>query len=161
MITFSFYDEIQIAECPDNLYDLKQKIKELYILGENQIDNFLLSYINKNGDQNYIFKEEHFEQIIPDIESVIISVELIFDYKYRTIDSMVDEKYQLCDIDDDNNIQNALYDNYEDNMKTKEKKEEKKEDKIKNRQIKKKIKKMTLNIYIMEQNVIYVNAKGN
>ena len=139
MITFSFYNEIQISECPDNLYDLKQKIKELYILNENQIDNCLLSYIDKQGDKNYIFKEEHFEQIIPIIESIIIKVEIIDDYKYLTIDNIVDEEQQLYEVDKPDDEEEIQYDEDEDYIDIEEikedikevEKEDKNEDKIK------------------------------
>ena len=128
MITFSFYNEIQISECPDNLYDLKQKIKELYILNENQIDNCLLSYIDKQGYHHYIFKEEHFEQMIPIVESIIIKVEIIDDYKYLTIDNMVDEEYQLYKLDKTDDEETIQYYEDEDYYDTEEIKEVIKED---------------------------------
>ena len=131
---------------PDNLYDLKQKIKELYILNENQIDNCLLSYIDKQGDQNYIFKEEHFEQIIPIVESIIIKVEIIDDYKYQTIDNMVDEEYQLYKLDKPEYEEDFQYYEDEDFIDTEEikevikedEKEDKNEDKIEEKKDEKK-----------------------
>ena len=109
MITFSFYNEIEISECPDNLFELKQKIKELYMLSQNEIDNCVLSYIDKEGCHNYIFKEEHFEQVIPIVESIIIKVEIIDECKYITIDSMVDEEYQLYKLDKPDDKENIKY----------------------------------------------------
>ena len=142
MVTFSFYDELEISECPDNLYDLKQKIKTLYLLDENQIKDCILSYKDKKGDNNYIFNEEQFEQMIPIVESIIIKIELIDDLKYLTIDSMVDEEYPFYKIDKNINYDQIIqynedeYNIYPDDTmedeidKTEDKKEDNKEDKI-------------------------------
>ena len=127
MITFSFYNEIEISECPDNLFELKQKIKELYMLSQNEIDNCVLSYIDKEGCHNYIFKEEHFEQVIPIVESIIIKVEIIDECKYITIDSMVDEEYQLYKLDKPDDKEDIQYDGIKNYINNEEKKEDIKE----------------------------------
>ena len=142
MITFSFYNEIEISECPDNLYDLKQKIKELYMLSQNQIDNCVLSYIDKEGCHNYIIKEEQFEQVIPIVESIIIKVEIIDECKYITIDNMVDEEYQLYKLDKANDDEDIQYDEIKEYINSGEKKEDIKEDEKKDKNEEEKEEKM-------------------
>ena len=106
MVTFSFYNEVEISECPSNFYDLKEKIKELYVLNNQQMDNCLINYIDKENSVHYIFNEDQYQDIIPKIESIILNVELINDDKYLTIDDLIDE-LNLLEIKDENNTQKA------------------------------------------------------
>ena len=98
MATFTFYDEIQISECPSNLYDLKQTIKRLYTLDDCQIVDCLISY-TMNGEHKFIFKEEDYEKVIPIIEKIVIKIEISDTDKYLTIDPMIDEEYELYQLE--------------------------------------------------------------
>ena len=142
MATFSLYDEIQISQCPSNLYDLKQTIKQLYELSNTEINNSLISYC-KNDEHYYIFEEEQFQKVKSIIESIILKIELSDEDKYLTIDSTVDEKYQVYKLeneetkvsqDEDDEIIDEDYYDYENMPEMDEnevQKEEKKEDESK------------------------------
>ncbi len=112
MVTFSFYNEIQIAECPSSFYELKQKIKDLYILDEEQINNIIISYQDSNAQHQYISNEDEFEKVIPKIESIILTVELLNDVKYLTIDPSFEEEYNniyLLNLTNDNKDEDDQY----------------------------------------------------
>ena len=98
MATFTFFGEIQISKCPSNLYDLKQTIKQLYTLDDSQIEDCLISY-NMNGQHKFIFNEEDYEKIIPIIETIVIKIEISDIDKYLTIDPMIDEEYELYQLE--------------------------------------------------------------
>ena len=98
MVTFTFYNEIQIAECPSSLDELKQTIKKLYLLSDTQIDNCLISYI-RNNKHYYIFTEEEFQKAKLIIESVFIKIELSDEEKYVNIDPLIDEEYEVFKLD--------------------------------------------------------------
>ena len=120
MATLSFYNEIQVCECPICFYDLKEKIKELFFLDKNQINNCLISYIDKDSEIHYIMNEEQYEKIIPFIESIILRLEISDEDKYLTIEPLVDEEYGIykldCDKDkstiDEDNIEYEEYDDF-------------------------------------------------
>ena len=98
MVTFTFYNEIQIAECPSSLDELKQTIKKLYLLSDTQIDNCLISYI-RNNKHYYIFTEEEFQKAKLIIEFVVIKIELSDEDKYVNIDPLIDEEYEVFKLD--------------------------------------------------------------
>lgn len=100
MATFSFYNEVQIAECPSNFEELKQTLKELYTFEDYQINSCILSYLDINGQHRYIFDEEDYEQTIPIIELITIRIELSDSDKYLSIDSFIDEEYPIYLFDD-------------------------------------------------------------
>ena len=105
MATFSFYNEIQISECPPSFYELKQKIKELYILDEKQINETIISYQDSDAQHHYISNDDEYEQAIPKIESIILTIEILDEDKYLTIDPSFEEEYNniyLLDLDDNN-----------------------------------------------------------
>ena len=107
MATYSFYDEIEISECPSNYNDLKEKIKELYILDEKQIENCLINYIDNDCNDrsiHYIFNEEQYQDVIPKIESIILNIEIINDDKYLTIEDLIDE-LNLLKVKDEKNLE--------------------------------------------------------
>lgn len=99
MATFSFYDEIEISECPLNYFELKQKIKELYLISENEIDNCIISYLDNNGKTHYILNEDQYEEILHIIESIVLKIEITDSDKYLTIDPLIDEEYELYKLD--------------------------------------------------------------
>ena len=82
MSTFSFYNEIQISECPLSFNSLQQKIKELYTLNERQINNCIFSYLDKNNEIHYIFNDEQYDKALSMIESIIIQIELLDEKTY-------------------------------------------------------------------------------
>ena len=98
MATFTFFGEIQISKCPSNLYDLKQTIKRLYTLDDSQIEDCLISY-TMNGHHHFILKEEDYKKIIPIIETIVIKIEISDIDKYLTIDPMIDEEYELYQLE--------------------------------------------------------------
>ena len=95
MATYSFYNEIEISECPLNYHDLKEKIKRLYILNDEQINNCLISQLDKNNYVNYILNAEKYNEIIPIIESIIINIEILDNNKYIKIGNITDEENNL------------------------------------------------------------------
>ena len=95
MATYSFYNEIEISECPLNFHELKGKIKKLFFLNDTQIDHSLISYIDKNNDIHYILNEDNYEEIIPIIETIIINIELLDSNKYINIANYIDEEYNV------------------------------------------------------------------
>ena len=98
MVTFTFYEEMQIAGCPSSLDELKQTVKKLYCLSDTQISNCLLSYI-KNNKHYYILTEEDYQKVKLIIESVVIKIELSDEYKYVTKDPLIDEEYDILKLD--------------------------------------------------------------
>ena len=105
MATFSFYNEIQIAECPPSFYELKEKIKFLYILDEDQINKIIISYQDSDAQHHYISNEDEFDKVIPKIESIILTIEILDDDKYLTIDPSFEEEYNniyLLNLTNDN-----------------------------------------------------------
>jgi len=105
MATFSFYNEIQITECPPSFYELKEKIKDLYILDENQINKIIVSYQDSDAQHNYISNEDEFDKVIPKIESIILTIEILDNDEYLTIDPSFEEEYNnifLLNLTDDN-----------------------------------------------------------
>ena len=104
--TFSFYDEIQISQCPSNFSDLKKKIMDLYILNENQIDNCLISYLDINNNIIYILDEEKFQNTIPIIEYIILRIEISDDDKYFPIESLICDENEIEYFEEDNKIKN-------------------------------------------------------
>lgn len=134
MATFSFYNEIQISECPSNFYELKQKIKDLYILDENQINEIIISYQDSDAQHHYITDDDEFEQVIPKIESVILTIEILNDDKYLIIEPSFEEEYNniyLLNLKDDNKNE-LYYEHYDEkeslNQDTKECTDEEKEE---------------------------------
>ena len=95
MATFSFYNEIQISECPPTLYDLKDKIKELYNLDETQKNNCVISYADNQGEKYYILDEDQYEECIPKIESIVLKIEISDNDKYLTIDPIYEEEFDV------------------------------------------------------------------
>ena len=85
MLTLDFYNEIEIAQCPSTFSGLKHKIKEIYKLSDNQIDNSLISFIDKNNKIHYLFNETQYDKVIPIIESIIIKIELCDEKTYLTL----------------------------------------------------------------------------
>ena len=85
MTTLDFYNEIEIIECPYTFCSLKHKIQEIYNLSDNQIDNSLISYIDKNNKIHYIFNETQYDKVIPIIESIIIKIELCGEETFLTL----------------------------------------------------------------------------
>ena len=100
MATFIFYNEIEISQCPSNLIDLKQTIKQLYHLDDEQVNKSLISYY-KDHCHFYIFTEEQFQQVKSIIESVIIRIELSDKNNYFTIDPIIDEEYSVFKFEKD------------------------------------------------------------
>lgn len=138
MATFTFYNEIQISECPSNLFDLKQTIKQLYHLDDEQVNKSLISYY-KDHCHFYIFTEEQFQQVKLIIESVIIRIELSDIDNYFNIEPIIDEEYSVFkfekdekkespnekeEIIEENNFGNKNMPLQEENEKAKEKSQE-------------------------------------
>ena len=101
MSTFSFYNEIQISECPLSFNSLQQKIKELYILNERQINNCIFSYLDKNNEIHYIFNDEQYDKALSMIESIIIQIELLDEKTYLSFAPLL---YEKSNINKKNNI---------------------------------------------------------
>ncbi len=99
MATYSFYNEIEISECPLNFYELKKKIKELYFLSEKEIDDCIISYLDSNGKKHYILNGDQYEEILHIIESIVLKIEITDSDKYLTIDPLIDEEYELYKLD--------------------------------------------------------------
>ena len=95
MATFSFYNEIEIAECPSSFYNLQEKIKELYSLKQNQIEKSIISYVDKKGQIHYIFNDEQFDKVFPIIESVIIKIELYDEDTYLSFAPLLYEQSNI------------------------------------------------------------------
>ena len=117
MVTFSFYDEIQIIECPSSFYELKEKIKFLYIIDETQIDKIIISYQESDAQRYYISNEEEFDKIIPKIESIVLILEILDDDKYLTIEPSFEEEYNniyLLNLSNDNKDNDEYYGIYYD-----------------------------------------------
>lgn len=95
MATYFFYNEIEISECPSDYHDLKEKIKKLFSLNSEQINNSLISYFDKNNDAHYILNEEKYDEILPIIETIIINIELLDIDKYINIENLIDEEYNV------------------------------------------------------------------
>ena len=107
MATFSFYNEIQISECPSDINMLKEKIKELYYLNDNQMNNCLISYTFDN-QHYYISDENQYEKIIPIIEKIVLKIEIIDDYKCLVIDQTIDEEYEVFRFEDNDKKEKKL-----------------------------------------------------
>ena len=117
MATFSFYNEIQIAECPPSFYELKEKIKFLYILDEDQINKIIISYQDSDAQHHYISNEDEFDKVIPKIESIILTIEILDDDKYLTIDPSFEEEFNsiyLLNLNNDNKDNDDYYGFYYD-----------------------------------------------
>ena len=117
MATFSFYNEIQIAECPPSFYELKEKIKYLYILDEDQINKIIISYQDSDAQHHYISNEDEFDKVIPKIESIILTIEILDDDKYLTIDPSFEEEFNsiyLLNLNNDNKDNDDYYGFYYD-----------------------------------------------
>ena len=117
MVTFSFYDEIQIIECPSSFYELKEKIKFLYIIDETQIEKIIISYQDSDAQRHYISNEEEFDKIIPKIESIVLILEILDDDKYLTIEPSFEEEYNniyLLNLSNDNKDNDEYYGIYYD-----------------------------------------------
>ena len=117
MVTFSFYNEIQITECPSSFNELKEKIKYLYILDEKQIEKIIISYQDSDAQRNFISNEEEFEQIIPKLESIVLVLEILDDDKYLTIDPSFEEDFNniyLLNLSNDNKDKDEYYGFYYD-----------------------------------------------
>ena len=107
MATFSFYNEIQISECPSNINEFKEKIKELFCFNEEQMNNFLVSYIFDNKHY-YILDENQYETIIPLIEFIVLKIEISDECKYFVIDQMPEEEYELHRFEDNDKKEKKL-----------------------------------------------------
>ena len=82
MATLSFYDEIQIIECPYTFCSLKDTIKILFVLNDDQIDNCLISYEDRRNKVHFILNESQYDKIIPIIESIVLKIELVSENTY-------------------------------------------------------------------------------
>ena len=93
MATFSFYNEIEISECPKSFHDLKQKIIELYYLEKKQMERIIISYNDTYEQKYYIFNNEQYKLIIPIIEFIVLRIELLDEYNYLSIEPSFEEEY--------------------------------------------------------------------
>ena len=117
MVTFSFYNEIQIIECPSSFNELKETIKYLYILDEVQIEKIIISYQDSDAQRHYISNEEEFDKIIPKLESIVLTLEILDDDKYLTIDPSFEEEFNsiyLLNLSNDNKDKDEYYGFYYD-----------------------------------------------
>ena len=93
MTTYYFYNEIQISECPMNFYDLKEKVKKLFILNDEQISHSIISYVDKENNVHYIFDQNQYEEIIPIMEKIILKVDLLNDDNCLTMENNMSREY--------------------------------------------------------------------
>ena len=117
MVTFSFYNEIQITECSSSFNELKEKIKYLYFLDEEQIKKIIISYQDTDAQRHYISNEEEFYKIYPKIESIVLALEILDDDKYLTIDPSFEEEFNsiyLLNLNNDNKDNDDYYGFYYD-----------------------------------------------
>jgi hypothetical protein len=117
MVTFSFYNEIQITECSSSFNELKEKIKYLYFIDEEQIKKIIISYQDRDAQRHYISNEEEFDKIYPKIESIVLVLEILDDDKYLTIDPSFEEEFNsiyLLNLNNDNKDNDDYYGFYYD-----------------------------------------------
>ena len=117
MVTFSFYNEIQITECSSSFNELKEKIKYLYFLDEEQIKKIIISYQDRDAQRHYISNEEEFDKIYQKIESIVLVLEILDDDKYLTIDPSFEEEFNnvyLLNLSNDNKDNDDYYGFYYD-----------------------------------------------
>ena len=75
MASFSFNDTIEISEVPENFIGLKKKIKDLFKLNEDELNNYDISYIDLENEEIYIIDEETYER------AKLISEHIVFTIK--------------------------------------------------------------------------------
>ena len=106
MATLSFYNELQITECPYTFCSLKEKIKELYILNDNQLDTCLISFKDNNSITRYIFNETQYDKVIPIIESIILKIEIVDEKTYLSLASLLYKEFDELNLTFDNKGKN-------------------------------------------------------
>ena len=95
MATFSFYNQIEISECPSNFYNLQETIKELYFLKKYQMEKSIISYTDNNDEIHYIFNDEQYDKVIPIIETIILKIELLPEETYLTFAPLLYEQSNI------------------------------------------------------------------
>ena len=95
MATFSFYNQIEISECPSNFCNLQEKIKELYFLKQYQVEKSIISYMDEENEIHYIFNDDQYDKVIPIIEKIILKIELLEEDTYLTFAPLLYEQNNI------------------------------------------------------------------
>ena len=72
---YSFNDKTEISKLPENFIELKDTIKDLFKLKEDELNNYDISYIDFENQEIYIIDEETYER------AKLISEQIVFTIK--------------------------------------------------------------------------------